>query len=75
MIKFLYVSLVCGLLSGAGIFLKTDIFPSMAVPMIFGVIGIIAALITISDKEINGMLKFGGVLINTMPILGALTLT
>ncbi|WP_436862016.1 hypothetical protein [Staphylococcus caeli] len=74
MYKFLYVSLICGLLAGAGIFLKIEIFPSIAVPIILGSIGIIAALITIPDKEISPMLKFGGVLINFMPIMGALTI-
>ncbi|HLR18813.1 MAG TPA: hypothetical protein VK115_02725 [Staphylococcus sp.] len=73
MYKFLYISLVCGLLAGAGIFLKLPIFPSMAFPVILGVIGIITALITIPDKEINGFLKLGGVLINFMPIMAALT--
>ena len=72
--KFLYVSLICGLLAGAGTFLKFPVFPSMAFPIIIGALGIISALITLPDKEISGMLKFGGVLINLMPIMGALTL-
>lgn len=74
MYKFLYISLICGLLAGAGIFLKIAIFPSIAVPIILGSIGMIAAVITIPDKEISPMLKFGGVLINFMPIMGALTI-
>ncbi|MGW9905072.1 hypothetical protein ACUXJP_001802 [Staphylococcus cohnii] len=74
MYKYLYVSLICGLLAGAGIFLKIPIFPLFFLPVIIGAIGIIAALITIPNKEINGLLKLGGVLINLMPILGALTM-
>jgi len=74
MYKYLYVSLICGLLAGAGIFLKTPIFSSFFLPIVIGAIGIIAALITIPNKEINGLLKLGGVLINLMPILGALTM-
>ncbi|MCY1039079.1 hypothetical protein OWI77_09580 [Staphylococcus nepalensis] len=74
MYKYLYVSLICGMLAGASIFLKLPIFPSLFLPVMIGIIGIIAALITIPNKEINGLLKFGGVLINFMPIMGALTL-
>ncbi|MFQ3905768.1 hypothetical protein ABLV94_09735 [Staphylococcus sp. Mo2-7] len=71
MYKFLYISLVCGMLAGAGIFLKLPIFPSMTFPVIIGAIGIISALITIPNKEISGLLKLGGVMINIMPIMVA----
>ncbi|OEL03196.1 hypothetical protein AST12_05630 [Staphylococcus succinus] len=73
MYKFLYLSLVCGIISGIGIFLKIPEYPSLALPITIGVLGIITALITIPDKEISGLLKLGGVLINFMPIMGALT--
>ena len=33
--------------------------------------GIISAAITIRDKEISGMLKLGGIMINIMPLLGS----
>ncbi|WP_251518171.1 MULTISPECIES: hypothetical protein [Staphylococcus] len=73
MYKFLYVALICGLLAGAGIFLKMPQYPTLAIPMIIAVIGIIATVVTIPNKEISGMLKFGGILINLMPLLGAFT--
>lgn len=73
MYKFLYVALICGLLAGAGIFLKMPQYPKLAIPMIIAVIGIIATVVTIPNKEISGMLKFGGILINLMPLLGAFT--
>ena len=73
MYKFLYVALICGLLAGAGIFLKMPQYPTLAIPMVIAVIGIIATIITIPNKEISGMLKFGGILINLMPLLGAFT--
>ena len=35
------------------------------------ILGIISAAITIRDKEISGMLKLGGIMINIMPLLGS----
>ena len=58
--QFIYISLVCGIISGAGIFLQ-----------FVAILGIISAAITIRDKEISGMLKLGGIMINIMPLLGS----
>ena len=57
MYKYLYVSLICGLLAGAGIFLKIPIFPSFFLPVIIGAIGIIATLITIPNKRNKWIIK------------------
>ncbi|MCG7339972.1 hypothetical protein MHZ36_11800 [Staphylococcus sp. ACRSN] len=75
MYKFLYVSLVCGIISGAGIFLKIPHYPNLTIPVIISLIGIISAIMTIKDKKISGMLRLGGILINVMPLLGAFTVT
>lgn len=72
--KFLYVALFCGILSGGGMFMGMPPFPSVALPIIISLIGIICSLITIKDKDVNGFLKLGGVLINIMPLFGAFTL-
>ena len=67
--QFLYISLVCGIISGAGIFLQLPHYPSMMIPRFVAILGIISAAITIRDKEISGMLKLGGIMINIMPLL------
>ena len=41
----------------------------MMIPRFVAILGIIA--ITIRDKEISGMLKLGGIMINIMPLLGS----
>ena len=42
----------------------------MMIPRFVAILGIISA-ITIRDKEISGMLKLGGIMINIMPLLGS----
>ena len=54
--QFIYISLVCGIISGAGIFLQLPHYPSMMIPRFV---------------EISGMLKLGGIMINIMPLLGS----
>ena len=46
-------------------------YPSLIIPRCVAILGIISALITIKDKEINIMLKLG-VMINLLPLLGSL---
>ncbi|GEP84920.1 membrane protein [Staphylococcus piscifermentans] len=67
--KFLYLALICGILSGAGIFLNFPKYPNLMIPAAFAILGMICALITIADKKTSGMLTLGGVLINLMPLL------
>ena len=64
--QFIYISLVCGIISGAGIFLQLPHYPSMMIPRFVAILAI-----TIRDKEISGMLKLGGIMINIMPLLGS----
>ncbi|MDU1373866.1 MAG: hypothetical protein E6937_06450, partial [Staphylococcus epidermidis] len=52
--QFIYISLVCGIISGAGIFLQLPHYPSMMIPRFVAILGIISAAITIRDKEISG---------------------
>lgn len=73
MYKYLYISLVCGIISGAGVFLKIPQYPSLFIPIIISLIGMVAAVVTIRDKQISSMLRLGGILINLMPLLGAFT--
>jgi hypothetical protein len=42
--------------------------------MLVALLGVISTLITIPNKEISGMLKLGGILINIMPLLGSFTM-
>ncbi|PTF07297.1 hypothetical protein BUY41_08660, partial [Staphylococcus cohnii] len=74
MYKYLYVSLICGLLAGAGIFLKIPIFPSFFLPVIIGAIGIIATLITLLYYEISVFFQLNYVLIILIPITSELHL-
>ncbi|MEL0539423.1 hypothetical protein [Staphylococcus debuckii] len=67
--KFLYLALICGVLSGAGIFLNFPKYPNLMIPAAFAILGMICALATIADKKTSGMLTLGGVLINLMPLL------
>lgn len=69
--KFLYLALICGLISGAGIFMEMPHYPTPIIPISVAVIGILCALLTITDKETNKMLTLGGILINLMPLLAA----
>ncbi|MBL7566014.1 hypothetical protein [Staphylococcus saccharolyticus] len=65
------MSLICGIISGAGIFLHMPHWPSLMIPRLVAILGIISVLITIKDKKINSMLKLGGMMINILPLLGS----
>ncbi|MCP8713458.1 hypothetical protein [Staphylococcus arlettae] len=73
MYKFLYISLICGLLAGAGVFLNIPPYPSLIFPMVVAFLGIVCTIVTFPEKDVKITLKLGGVLINVMPLLGALT--
>lgn len=73
--QFLYISLVCGVVAGAGIFFDFPHYPSLILPRLVSIIGIISTVITIKDKEISGLLKLGGMMINIMPLLGSLLIS
>ena len=47
--QFIYISLVCGIISGAGIFLQLPHYPSMMIPRFVAILGIISAAITIRE--------------------------
>lgn len=47
-------------------------YPTLILPRVVAIVGIISALITIKDKDINAMLKLGGVMINVIPLLGSM---
>ena len=69
--QFLYISLVCGVI-GAGVFFNMPQYPSLVIPRVVAILGIISAIITIKDKDLSGLLKLGGIMINLMPLLGSL---
>ena len=67
----LYISLVCGVIAGAGVFsICHNIL--LVIPRVVAILGIISAIITIKDKDLSGLLKLGGIMINLMPLLGSL---
>ncbi|UUY76398.1 hypothetical protein NUT37_00115 [Staphylococcus haemolyticus] len=70
--QFLYISLVCGVIAGAGVFFNMPQYPSLVIPRVVAILGIISATITIKDKDLSGLLKLGGIMINLMPLLGSL---
>lgn len=70
--QFLYISLVCGVIAGAGVFFNMPQYPSFVIPRVVAILGIISATITIKDKDLSGLLKLGGIMINLMPLLGSL---
>ncbi|ASE36612.1 MULTISPECIES: hypothetical protein [Staphylococcus] len=72
--KFIYIALICGVITGAGIFLQLPIFPVLFVPIVLNILGIICVAVTLRDKEVNGLLKLGGLLINIMPLFGAFSM-
>ena len=72
--KFIYIALICGVITGAGIFLKLPIFTVLFVPIVLNILGIICVAVTLRDKEVNGLLKLGGLLINIMPLFGAFSM-
>ena len=72
--KFLYLSLVCAVIAGLGIFFEQPKYPNPVIPFIIALIGLILAISTFKDKEITMGLKIGGVLANLMPTLAGLSL-
>ena len=44
-------------------------YPSLVIPRVV-ILGIISATITIKDKDLSGLLKLGGIMIDLMPLLG-----
>ena len=67
----LYISLVCGVIWGRCLFNMPQ-YPSLVIPRVVAILGIISAIITIKDKDLSGLLKLGGIMINLMPLLGSL---
>lgn len=65
----LYIALICGILSGAVIFFNVPLFPSPIFPVLIGLIGIIATICTFPNREISGMLKLGGIMVNLFPVV------
>ena len=53
----LYISLVCGVIAGAGVFFNMPQYPSLVIPRVVAILGIISAIITIKDKDLSGLLK------------------
>ncbi|GGI41135.1 hypothetical protein [Mammaliicoccus stepanovicii] len=72
--KFLYLSLVCAVIAGLGIFFQVPKYPTPIIPFIVAVIGLLLAIATIKDKDISLGLKMGGILVNLMPSLAGLSL-
>ncbi|GGG96120.1 hypothetical protein E2558_10855 [Staphylococcus pragensis] len=70
--QFLYISLICGVISGVGIFFNLPNYPSLVIPRLVSIVGIISAILTFKDKNLSAMLKLGGIMINIMPLLGSL---
>ena len=70
--KFLYIALVCGVLSGAGVFFNIPQYPNVFLPIAIAGLGIVSTLLTFMDKTIGVGLKLGGIFINVMPLLGGL---
>lgn len=68
--QFLYIALICGVISGLGAFLHMPQYPSMWVPRFVALLGVISAIITLKDKSISLSLKFGALLINLLPLFG-----
>lgn len=69
--QFLYISLLCGVIAGAGVFLNMPHYPSVMIPRLVAMIGVFSAAITFRDKESSAMLSLGGVMINLLPLLGS----
>lgn len=67
---FLYIALICGVISGIGVFLNMPNYPSMTVPRLVAIVGLISSLLTFKDNKINFSLKLGGILINLLPFIG-----
>ncbi|KTT82868.1 MULTISPECIES: hypothetical protein [Mammaliicoccus] len=72
--KFLYLSLVCAVIAGLGLFFGMPKYPTPVIPFIIALIGLILAISTLKDKDISVGLKIGGILVNLMPCLAGLSL-
>ena len=70
--QFLYISLVCGVIVWGRCLFNMPQYPSLVIPRVVAILGIISAIITIKDKDLSGLLKLGGIMINLMPLLGSL---
>lgn len=70
--QFLYISLVCGVIGWGRCLFNMPQYPSLVIPRVVAILGIISAIITIKDKDLSGLLKLGGIMINLMPLLGSL---
>ena len=70
MTQCLYIALVCGVIAGLGAFLHIPQYPSMTIPRIVAILGIISAMLTFKDKQISASLKFSALLINVLPLCG-----
>ncbi|MUK59875.1 hypothetical protein GNQ68_43085 [Pseudomonas aeruginosa] len=68
--QFLYIALVCSVIAGLGAFLHRPQYPSMTIPRIVSILGIISAMLTFKDKQISASLKFSALLINVLPLCG-----
>ncbi|ELK6349629.1 hypothetical protein RVV67_002333 [Staphylococcus aureus] len=66
--QFLYIALVCGVIAGLGAFVHIPQYPSMTIPRIVAILGIISAML--KDKQISASLKFSALLINVLPLCG-----
>lgn len=71
----LYISLICGVIAGAGIFFNVPNYANFTIPRLFAFVGMISVLLTFKDKSVGFMLKLGGIMINLMPLLGSLLAT
>ncbi|HEK5790132.1 TPA: hypothetical protein SO724_002250 [Staphylococcus aureus] len=67
--QFLYIALVCGVIAGLGAFLHIPQYPSMTIPRIVAILGIISVMLTFKDKQISASLKFSALLINVLRYL------
>ncbi|MCJ0917598.1 hypothetical protein [Mammaliicoccus sciuri] len=72
--KFLYLSLVCAVIAGLGLFFGMPKYPTPVIPFIIALIGLILAISTLKDKDISAGLKIGGILVNLMPCLAGVSL-
>lgn len=70
--QFLYISLVCGVIAGAGIFFNVPHYPTRLIPQFIALIGVISAILTLKDHKTSGLLSLGGVMINLMPLLASI---
>ena len=55
--QFLYISFSMWCDSWAGVFFNMPQYPSLVIPRVVAILGIISAIITIKDKDLSGLLK------------------